>query len=332
MVRIYFFMLTLKFKLKYFCKDVDLILYRKYLAALIIFMMLSPRELYADDWLELVQKYTSADKINYVPDKWETLVNNYSGVENVNILAQWWAAFDDKTLTLLIEKAFNENKDLKSARSKVREARAQLGISQISLAPSLNGNASFTNSEPSKNSINPVSVKEYQIGVDASWEIDLFGRKQDTIKAAKADYEAQQAALHSAWVSLSAEVAMNYINLRTLQAQLDVANNNIRVQRDVLNLLQSQYDAGLKDALALQQAKYTLDKTEASVPSIKQSIEEIMNALAILTGDVPGSLNGLLKINSSFPRADSKNLIGIPADTIRQRWIEYNSKNYMADF
>ena len=275
-------------------------------------------ELYADDWLDLVQKYTSADKINFAPDRWEALINNSSGVENINVLAQWWSTFQDETLTYLIERAFNENKDMQSSRAKLQEARAQLGITMIDKAPGVNGGASYTNARGSRNE-GYGSSNTYQLGVDASWEIDFWGKKNDNINASKADYEAEYASLHSAWVSLSAEVATNYINLRTYQAQLEVANNNIRVQQDVLNLLQSQYDAGLKDGLALQQAKYTLETTRARVPAILQATEETMNALAILTGDVPGSLNAVLKQRNSFPNADVKRLNGIPAETIRQR-------------
>ncbi len=290
---------------------------RKIFLTISILFALS-NSLYADDWLDLVQKYTSADKVKFAPDKWKSLVNDYSGVENVNVLAQWWGAFEDKTLTYLIERAFNENKDMKTARAKLQEARAQLGITMIDKTPSVNGGASYTNARGSRN-LGYGSSNTYQIGVDASWEIDFWGKKQDNINAAKAGYEAQNASLHDVWVSLSAEVATNYINLRTYQAQLEVANNNIRVQQDVLNLLQSQYDAGLKDGLALQQAKYTLENTRTNVPAILQAIEETMNALAILTGDVPGSLNEILKNSHSFPNADVRRLNGIPAETIRQR-------------
>ena len=247
---------------------------------------------YADDWLDLVQQYTSADKINFAPTGWDSLVNEYSGKNgqkssSKNILAQWWDTFEYETLTKLIEMAFANNKDIQSSRAKVEEARAQLGLTMSDLSPKVNGSTSWNHAEYSKNSSLAAAghTDTYNIGLDASWEIDLWGKKQDNVNA---------------WVSLSAEVARNYINLRTLQKRIEVANNNLEIQQDVFNLLKSQVDAGLKDELDLQQSKYTLERTKSSIPALKQSAEEIMNVLAILTGEVPVSLNALLNQNNSF--------------------------------
>ena len=291
----------------------------KILCALIL--VLSANMASADDWLELVQKYTSADKINFTPSKWDALINESSGRKdkNMSVLAQWWDTFNDDILTELISRAFANNKDIQSSRAKVEEARAQLGVTMSDLSPQVDGTGTWTHSEPSKNIMSAGSSNAYHIGFDASWELDLWGKKHDKVKASKADYEAQYASLHSAWVSLSAEVAQNYITLRTLQEQIKIAENNINVQQDILNLTQSQFDAGLKDELAVKQSKYTLESTKSRLPSLRQQIEERMNSLAILTGEVPGSLSGLLNRNASFPEVDVNRLNGIPAETIRQR-------------
>ncbi|MBQ6772771.1 MAG: TolC family protein [Synergistaceae bacterium] len=293
----------------------------KAILALVILLTLNTHTVYADDWLELVQKYTSADKINFAPSKWDKLINESSGRKdkNINILAQWWETFNDPTLTELIGRAFANNKDIQTSRAKVQEARAQLGLSMADASPRVDGSGTWTHSEPSKNIPNAGSSNNYHLGFDASWELDLWGKKQDNINASKAAYEAEYASLHNAWVSLSAEVAGNYINLRTFQERIKIAENNINLQQDMLNLTQSQFDAGLKDELAVKQSRYTLERTKSTLPALRQQIEEIMNALAILTGEVPGSINELLNNNNSFPEVDVNRLNGIPAETIRQR-------------
>ena len=112
---------------------------------------------------------------------------------------------------------------------------------------------------------------------------------------------------------------MNYLSLRTLQDRLDIAQKNLALQTKTLKLLQSRYDAGLSDALALSQAKYTAEQTRSMIPPIRTSIEQTMNGLALLVGVVPGSLEEMLGEKKPLPKPDAVNLVGIPADYLRQR-------------
>lgn len=274
------------------------------------------------DWLNLVRRYTSADEVNFEGTKWDNLVSTYSGNKPVNALAEWWSNFGDERLTQLIEMSFANNRDMVSARAKVLEARAQLGVTLSGMSPKADGGAAWTNSRGSDNASGAGSSNLYRVGMDASWELDFFGKKAEELKADKASLEGQEAALQSAWVSLSAEVAANYITLRTLQERLKIAEHNIGVQKDIYELVKSQYAAGLRDELSVQQAEYTLERTKSSVPSLVQSISETMNALAILTGEIPGSLNEMLSVRNDsalIPQADVSRLVGIPAETLRQR-------------
>ena len=274
------------------------------------------------DWLELVRRYTSADEVSFEGTKWDNLVSTYSGHKPVNALAEWWSNFGDELLTQLIEMSFRNNRDLMSSRAKVLEARAQLGVTMSGMSPKADGNAAWTNSRASENTSGAGSSNLYRIGMDASWELDLFGKKAEELKADKSNLEGQEALLQSAWVSLSAEVATDYINLRTLQKRLKIAEKNIDVQKDIYELVKSQYSAGLRDELSVQQAGYTLESTRSSVPSILQSISETMNALAILTGEIPGSLNEILAAKDQdipVPQVDMSKLVGIPAESLRQR-------------
>lgn len=274
------------------------------------------------DWLELVRRYTSADEVSFEGSKWDNLVSNYSGHKPVNALAEWWSNFGDERLTQLIEMSFRNNRDMVSSRARVLEARAQVGVTMSGMSPKADGGVAWTNSRASDNTYGGGSSNLYRVGMDASWELDLFGKKAEELKADKSNLESQEAMLQNAWVSLSAEVATNYITLMTLQERLKIAERNIDVQKDIYELVKSQYNAGLRDELSVQQAGYTLERTKSAVPSIVQSISETMNALAILTGEIPGSLNEMLSSAQQdvhLPQVDMSKLVGIPAESLRQR-------------
>ncbi|MDR1965211.1 MAG: TolC family protein [Synergistaceae bacterium] len=235
-------------------------------------------------------------------------------------LASWWKTLGDETLEELIMDALSNNRDLQAARGKVMEARAALGISRSAVLPWLDSEDTWVNNKSSDNSANQGARAEItKLAIDASWEIDIFGARRDSIDAASAALEAEHAAMRSAWVTLSSEVALNYLSLRTLQARLVIANRNLALQEDTLSMLASKHDAGLADSLALNQARYTVEGTKASIPPIKAGVENIMNALAILAGRVPGSIGGKLSEFRPLPKPSFDMLIGIPADSLRQR-------------
>ena len=236
------------------------------------------------------------------------------------ILSSWWDSLGDETLTQLIRTALENNRDLASARSRVTEARYALGISKAALLPWLDSTNFWSKSRtPVEAGGSGRSGEMYKLGIDASWEIDIFGGRRQTVKASMATLEAQYAALNSAWVSLSSEVAVNYISLRTLQQRLIIAKDNLALQQDTLNMLQSRYDAGLSNALALSQAQYTLEQTRSSIPPIETNIEATKNGLAVLTGLVPGALEETLREAQPIPQADMSVMVGIPANALRQR-------------
>lgn len=260
-------------------------------------------------WIELAQNYP----ISY-------LSNGVAEAPSQEILASWWTVFNDDTLVALINIAYKNNRDLESARTRVVEARASLGISKSALLPWLDSNNSWTKAETPENSTGTGdAIDIYRLGLDASWEIDLFGGNRQKVKAGVADLEAQNAVLHSTWVSLASELALNYLSLRTLQEQLTIAEKNLSLQNETLSLLESRFRAGLTDALALNQARYTVEQTRSSIPPLKAGIERAMNALAILTGSIPGSLGETLIQKTPIPRAEGLQLVGIPANFLRQR-------------
>lgn len=266
-------------------------------------------ELAAGDWTVMAKRY---------PNPY--LSGDIADAPSPELLASWWDTLGDDTLTELIMQALKNNRNLASARAKVTEARAALGISKAAVLPWLDNKDSWTRARTSANSTGTgQTVSVYRFGFDASWEIDVFGGRTHDINASTASLEAEYASLHNTWATLSSEVALNYLNLRTLQGRLRIARNNLALQKEALDLINSQYQSGLIDALALGQAQGSYEQTRASIPPIETGIEEVLNILAILTGSVPGSLELMLGEAKPFPAPDAVNLIGIPADYLRRR-------------
>ncbi len=239
-------------------------------------------------------------------------------------LVSWWKVFNDPMLTQLIQEALQGNLDVREARAKVREARAQLTISRAGLFPSVDATGSYqqTRSITSYNADGEALRTEntyYNAGFDASWEIDIFGGTRRGVEAAKADIESQQASLESVWVSLAGEVAQTYVSIRSYQQRLQVAENNLKAQADTLDILQARFKAGLSDELDVQQARYNLEKSRSTIPTLKSGLERSLNALAVLVGQMPGQLQKRLDKPGPIPEPPFSVVLKIPADTLRQR-------------
>jgi NodT family efflux transporter outer membrane factor (OMF) lipoprotein len=232
---------------------------------------------------------------------------------------EWWKQFNDPALDHLVTEALQNNKDLKSAFARVREARAQLGMARGRFGPEVDLNGSATRYKASENAYSFAGGKPqslYSAGFDALWEIDLFGGTRRSVEAAVADWQAQQANLGDVQISVAAETAGAYLDLLTYQRVLAVAKSSLAAQQDTLDLLTSRYAAGLSNELAVQQARYNLESTRASVPPIEASIEASRNALAVLVGQMPGRVDFATNGIVSFVEVE---LNGIPADVLRRR-------------
>ena len=277
-------------------------------------------ELDEGKWTELVRRYSNPYASDSVSKDVRDARASITDAPSPELLAHWWDALEDDVLTQLVEWSLKNNRDLRSARAKVLESRAALGISKAAVLPWLDNTDSWTRGKTSENSGGTGQVTEmYKLGVDASWEIDIFGQQRENIRADAATLEADYALLHATWVTLSSEVALNYLSLRTLQERLAIAENNLNLRMETLTLLESQYSAGLTNTLALSQAQYSVEQTKAAIPSIRSSIEETLNVLAILVGRVPGGLEATLGEPKALPKPNAVNLVGIPAEALRQR-------------
>jgi outer membrane protein, multidrug efflux system len=234
-------------------------------------------------------------------------------------LEGWWKNLDDPVLTGLVERAVEGNTDLKKAKARIRQARASRAVTGAALLPSVNASGSLASSGQGKKADLSNTTDLYSAGLDANWELDIFGGVRRSVEAATADLSAAEEDLRDVLVTLLAEVALNYVDLRTYQGRLAVAEANLASQNDTFQLAGWRNQAGLSDDLAVQQARYNLESTKSQIPTLRTGAEEAANRLAVLLGEQPGALRGELKVISPIPAAPIEIAVGVPADVLRRR-------------
>ncbi|HNW61296.1 MAG TPA: efflux transporter outer membrane subunit [bacterium] len=234
-------------------------------------------------------------------------------------LASWWRCFNDAELDSLIGRATRNNPSVKQAQSRIRESRARRGNAAAGFAPTVSASGSARTGKTTGPAGGSVSSESYSAGFDAGWEIDLFGGLRKSYEASSADLQASQEDLRDVMVSLLAEVASDYVELRLYQARLGVAEANLTAQDTTWQLIQWRHQAGLSDELALQQARANLENTRSQIPTLKTGLEGVMNSLAVLLGEQPGKLHAELAAVQPVPVAALQVAVGVPADMLRRR-------------
>ncbi|XOF35169.1 MAG: efflux transporter outer membrane subunit [Candidatus Electrothrix sp. YB6] len=231
-------------------------------------------------------------------------------------LASWWEVLRDKQLSDLMQRAVSGNFDLQTAVERVEQARLQRGIMEAEQLPSLDASGSAAWRRDGENDS---SGESYGLSLDAGWEADLFGSVRRSLEAAEADLQTSRENLRDVLVSLVAEVALNYVELRSSQVQLANVRKSLAMQRETWQLVKWQVEAGLDDELALHQAQYNLESSEAQIPALETSLAASMNRLAVLLGEQPGSLHKKLEAAQLIPLIPTTVAVGLPADAIRRR-------------
>jgi NodT family efflux transporter outer membrane factor (OMF) lipoprotein len=253
-------------------------------------------------------------------------------------LAQWWLQLGDAQLDQLIDEALTANLDLRTAKARLQQARAALDQAEAELYPTLKASGSVSQREVSSSSSgtqatgtnigagigsggvgSTVNGTSYSPGLDASWEIDIFGGIRRGIEAAAADEAATEAKLHSARVSLIAEVARNYVELRSYQRRLAIAKDNLASQSETAQITEWRYQAGLANASDVELAKTSREQTRASIPDLEVGLRSAENRLALLLGRNPGYLREQLAEAKELPVLPTNLATGIPTDVLRQR-------------
>jgi NodT family efflux transporter outer membrane factor (OMF) lipoprotein len=245
-------------------------------------------------------------------------------------IASWWTSLNDPVLSGLIDRAIAGNLDLRLAEARLREARALRGIEDTRRFPTVDATAGASRRRDSENTGQPGigtdDVNNFQIGVDASWELDVFGGIRRSIEAADADLMAAEEDRRAILVSLAAEVALNYVELRQFQQRRFVADNSIKTQRDTVDLTRSRLDAGLAAELEVAQSQAQLATRLSQRPPLLTGERAAMYRIGVLLGQHPGALMG--ELSTDAPPAEASTLIpkttaaiaaGLPSDLLRRR-------------
>ncbi len=229
-------------------------------------------------------------------------------------LAQWWGRLGDPELTALITEALAANTSVRSAQAALQQSRVLVDVQTAGTVPQIGASASAQRSRSSGSTGNTFST-----GFDASWEPDVFGRLRAGVTATEADARAAEASLADVQVSLAAEVAVNYIELRGLQQRLQIARSNLASQQETLQITQWRLQAGLTTSLVTEQARAAAEQTAAQVPALQSSLAQSRHSLAVLTGQAPAALDARLAAAAPVPTAPNDLALDIPAQTLRQR-------------
>lgn len=250
-----------------------------------------------------------------IPSAWFSLATPPPVPQPASSLALWWQRFGDEQLTALITRSLLANTDVRSAQAALQQARALRDVKSASLGPSLSAAASAQHSQTGGNT----AVNNFQAGFDASWEPDVFGGNRSALNAAEADARAAAASLASVQVSLAAEVAVTYMDLRGLQARLAIARTSLATQTETLQITRWRVQAGLASSLDEEQAIAASEQTRALIPTLQTSAAQDLSSLAVLAGLAPGALQDTLGLPAAVPQAAGDLALAFPADTLRQR-------------
>jgi len=250
------------------------------------------------------------------PETWSVPITESADAES---LSRWWETFDDEQLIALVRRAVEGNLDVRTAMSRVREARATTRSTRTQLWPTADvggsARASGTGNEAGVSGVTGL----YTLSIDASWEIDAFGAIRSTIDAASATADARAADLQDVLITLTADVALNYIDIRSLQRRLEIARSNVDLQQETLELTQFRAQAGLATDLDVQQALSNVESTRAQIASLDGQVGQSIHGMAILLGQPPAELNAEFAAPAPIPEAPIETTLGLPADALRRR-------------
>ena len=240
---------------------------------------------------------------------------------------RWWEGLNDPILNSLVQRALEANPNLGAARARLQQSRAALNLEQANALPSVGASALAAHARLpplnlgglSSSSGSSTSANLYNLGFDATWEVDLFGAHKRSIQATGASAEAAQATLADVQVSLAAEVANAYINLRDRQQRLALGDESIRAQEQMLGLTSQRVERGTASSLDLIRMQNQLDGTRADLVPLQADKEAYLNQLATLAGQEPGALDAELALAAPVPLPPAEVAVGDPTSLLRRR-------------
>jgi NodT family efflux transporter outer membrane factor (OMF) lipoprotein len=249
-----------------------------------------------------------------VPAAWRTPAGPLPGSPAVE--RQWWQSFGDPALNALVAAALEHNGDLRIARARVAQYRALMTVAESAQKPNVSFDSAPTRTRQLAYNGVPYVTNVYQAEFQASYEIDVWGRLAAQTSGAKATYQSEQANADAAALSIAATVASGYLNLRGLDAQLELTEATLKLREQSRELAQRQFEVGYSSRLEWLQAQAEYQATAEQVAPLKRAIFEQENALSVLTGVNPGAVargTSLAELNPPPVPA------GLPSDLLRRR-------------
>lgn len=258
-----------------------------------------------------------------LPDTWIHASSTNTAVTDALPLRTWWNAFQDEELTTLLEQGVADNLDLQTAAKRIDEALALRGIAAGARVPTVSGagTAQFARLSDTEGgaALDSRSSETYRAGFDASWEIDLWGRIQESVLAADAAVAASAEDYRDTMIVLKSEIARQYFVVRELQNRMELLQSNILAQKEIVQVTSNRYAYGLSPELDVHQAELNLTSTQSALPPLQSQLVSAVNRLAVLTGQLPGDVD-------LSPQATPYNFMppaelaaGLPADLLRNR-------------
>ncbi|MFK7851633.1 MAG: efflux transporter outer membrane subunit [Akkermansiaceae bacterium] len=257
------------------------------------------------------------------PDSWHQSLKSDMNSSSPS-LVRWWTRFNDPTLNRLVGVASKSNRDLAIAYERINEARAARGSQRSQLFPQIDLTGAQSRGRTSENigSPSPPAGKTSDIwssGLDASWELDFFGGVRRAIESSDASVAATEEFYRDTMVSLLAEVAINYLQIRTLDERIRLAGQNINNQKDTLGITENRLEAGLISEVDVAQATTNLATTRAVIPALRNERDLALNRLSVLLGRYPSATASLVKSSGGIPMPKRSASVGIPANLVRSR-------------
>ena len=252
-----------------------------------------------------------------VPSSWTGIDGQKTGAVD---LVHWWTQFNDPNLTSLIDRAVTSNLDLKQAQSRLRQARAARRIVSAGLWPTLDATGSYKRSKTAGTATTSGSKSDlWQSGLDAVWEIDIFGGVRRDVEAAQADIAFAVEDQRDVLITVSSEVAFNYIELRGFQQEIVFAQNNLKAQQHTAELTRQRFASGLVSALDVANSNAQVGTTASQIPTLEASAQQTIYNLSVLLGLDPTALLAELSPVSIIPYTPPVLPNELPSDLLRRR-------------
>lgn len=251
---------------------------------------------------------------------WQADGSNALSAADTEALKTWWKGFGDAALDGLMERALSANLDLQIAMARIDQARAERRGTRAELFPTVNAAVGGQRQNNPFPGLAPgIKFNLYELGFDALWEIDLFGRQRRRLEATSAELDAAAADFQQALVSLTADLARSYIEYRSLQNQLRITQSNLESQRRTLALTEKLFNEGVSARHDVVRARAQTESTASQIPALEADLTAMLRQIEVLLGQQPGSLAAELGSPSPLPDTPARNLLLSPAETLRRR-------------